>query len=263
MIRVVILTGNDLRHAYVRKALAVCEGIDVVRSYCEGKKKLGESAHLRARDVSEADFFGAFVKLTPDRSNPVFIESDEINQERHVRDIISLSPDVIVAYGCSIVRGELLEAFAGRFINVHLGLSPYYRGAGTNFWPLVNGEPEFVGVTYMHIDAGIDTGEIIHQERAVVRPDDMPHQIGNRLIARVPFTLAELIRHIGNLQKIAQPELHRPAKVYRRRDFSEEATQKLYRNFKDGMVADYLKEYENRIRNAPIVTNPIIGSGDA
>jgi len=47
-----------------------------------------------------------------------------------------------------------------------LGLSPYYLGSGTNYWPLVNEKPEFVVATFMHIDTDIDTEEIIHQIRA-------------------------------------------------------------------------------------------------
>ena len=52
--------------------------------------------------------------------------------------------------------------FSRKFLNVHLGLSPYYRGSGTNVWPLINTEPDMVGAT-LCIDAGIDNGEIIHQ----------------------------------------------------------------------------------------------------
>ena len=37
-------------------------------------------------------------------------------------------------------------------INVHLGLSPYYKGSATNFWPFVNNELQFLGVTFMVTD---------------------------------------------------------------------------------------------------------------
>ena len=65
-------------------------------------------------------------------------------------------------------------------------MSPYYRGSGTNFWPFVNNELQFIGATFMHIDEGVDTGEIIHQIRANIFHDDNIHQIGNRLI-RIHF----------------------------------------------------------------------------
>ena len=74
-------------------------------------------------------------------------------------------PDVVLVFGTGILREPLLSAFDGRIINIHLGLSPYYRGAGTNFWPLVNREPEYVGATIHYLDAGIDTGPIISHAR--------------------------------------------------------------------------------------------------
>ena len=57
------------------------------------------------------------------------------------------TPDVVLVCGTGILREELINLFPGHIINIHLGLSPYYRGAGTNFWPLVNREPEYLGAT--------------------------------------------------------------------------------------------------------------------
>lgn len=272
MARIVILTGSELRHRFVRKALGVSEGIDVSRSYCEGltnslvdmvdRKPPNESefqrAHLQARAHSERDFFDAFDRLVPDRSNPIDIERGRINDGICARDIEALAPDLLVAYGCSLIKGRLLEAFAGRFLNVHLGLSPYYRGSGTNFWPLVNGEPEFVGATFMHIDPGVDTGEIIHQMRARVLPGDSPHQIGNRLIADMVQVYAAVIRNFDRLGRLPQPPIPADERVYRSRDLTEAATQKLYDRFAGGLVAKYLAEREARAKAAPIMENPVV-----
>jgi hypothetical protein len=49
-----------------------------------------------------------------------------------------MSPDLIISYGCSIIKRPLIEYFDKKFINIHLGLSPYYKEGGTNFWPFVN-----------------------------------------------------------------------------------------------------------------------------
>ena len=80
MKRIVVLTGSELRHRFVRKALALSPGIEVVRSNCEGLQNTlvdivqnraeEESAlqrrHLDARARSEEDFFGVF-----DRTGPI------------------------------------------------------------------------------------------------------------------------------------------------------------------------------------------------
>ena len=104
----------------------------------------------------------------------------------------SLAPDVVLVFGTEILRDEVIASFRGNLINLHLGLSPYYRGSGTNFWPLVNREPEYVGATIHYLDAGIDSGPIIAHVRPEMRADDGPHDVGNRTIVAAAAVLARL-----------------------------------------------------------------------
>lgn len=266
--RVVILTSSQMRHDYFRKSLALCDGVEVVASYCEdgdllramSEKKNDshaaiELAHLDARDRSEEDFFGKFVALAPDLSKPTYVPRGAINEKETAQRIINLHPDLLIAYGCSIVRAPLILAFTGKFLNVHLGLSPYYRGAGTNFWPFVNGEPEYAGVTYMYLDAGVDTGEIIHQVRPRIFPGDNIHQIGNRLIGDMSTIYADIIRNFDNLEKLEQPPIPKDEKVYMKKHFSAEATEKMYLNFADGMIQEYLASKPERDSKVLILKN--------
>ena len=267
--RVVILTGSELRHTFLRKAIAGASGISVLRTYSEGLERSLPVAidrtrpgadlqlsHLEARARSEEDFFRAFVELTTDQSNPESVPKGDINKPEHIGAICALGPDLLVAYGCSLIKGTLLEVFRGRFLNVHLGLSPYYRGAGTNFWALVNGEPELVGATFMHIDAGVDTGQVIHQIRARVFPGDTPHQIGNRLIADVARVYVDVIRRFDDLDVPPQVPEPQHVRVTRQRDFSPETVLALYDSFARGLVERYLSEREMREAHTPIVRHP-------
>lgn len=268
MKKIVILTGSELRHDFVRKFIANNSNISVLRSYCEGvetslrnlvKKEDGNTMrikHLIAREQSEKDFFDLYVKTVEDKSNPLYLPMGEINSSVHVKKIVELNPDLVVAYGCSIIKGQLLSVFMGRFLNVHLGLSPYYRGSGTNYWPLVNEEPEYIGVTFMHIDAGIDTGEIIHQIRPRIEWGDTPSSIGNRLIVDMAEVYSRLIVKSESLLKMPQPAKSSNDKIYRQRDYSEDSVRKLYDLFKNGIVENYLDRREERCRKVPIVSNP-------
>ena len=60
-------------------------------------------------------------------------------------------------------------------------------------WPLVNNEPEYIGVTYMFIDENIDTGDIIHQIRPNLYQHDNVHTLGNRLIKDMALELELLL----------------------------------------------------------------------
>lgn len=270
MKRVIILTGSELRHIFFRKFMALSEDIQVINSYCEGLEKSLQAVvsaeqdstwrtkHLINREQSERDFFGLFVTTVPDYSNTIFLPKGAINAPPYVEAIKSAQPDLLIAYGCSIIKEPLVSAFQGRFLNVHLGLSPYYRGSGTNYWPLVNGEPEYVGATFMYIDPGIDTGEIIHQIRGRVVWGDTPSQIGNRLIVDMAHAYCEIIRNFDRVVKMTPLPKQGGEKVYKQRDFSEESVTKLYDNFAKGLVEEYLTEEAERCARVPIIRNPAI-----
>lgn len=264
MRKIILLTGSELRHEFFRKYLGKASGIEVLCTYCESvqnsEKLLGTGYtynlrinHLEARAQSEQDFFSLFATTTQDRSNPRFIPRGSINTPSIVEEITKLNPDYIVAYGCSIIKPALIQRFTGRFINLHLGLSPYYRGSGTNFWPLVNNEPEFVGATFMHIDEGIDTGEIIHQIRARISLFDNIHTIGNRLIKDAAEVMVKiLVEGFVKGGNIREKKSFENEKVYRNRDFNEEAVALAYQNFQNGMIEKYLQNQALRDEKAPI-----------
>ena len=215
--KLVLLTGGELRHEFFRKFISNQKSIEVLSSYCEDKKEallkiinkkksLNDLRlkHISARESTEIDFFKLYCDNTEDKSNPIFIKKGDINTSKNVNNIIQLNPDIIISFGCSIIKSELLDKFKGRFVNIHLGLSPYYRGSGTNFWPFVNDELQFIGTTFMHIDAGIDTGKIIHQIRAQINFNDNIHQIGNRLMKDSFIECVTLIRNFDVLNDMPQ-----------------------------------------------------------
>lgn len=270
--RIVLLTGSELRHEFFRKFIANDENISVLASYCESKinnlNSMIESEeensirtqHLRIRDVVEKDFFEVFCNSVKDESNPVFIQKGEINKKENVDSIFSLQPDLIVAYGCSIINSELLKAFEGRFINIHLGLSPYYRGSGTNFWPFVNQELQFIGTTFMYIDSGIDTGEIIHQVRADINYQDNIHQIGNRLIRDSFIACKKVIKMFESLDILQPLKFDKDnAKYYRNKDFTEDKLKLAYQNMKSGLIEDYINNKDNLSQSYPILENSFMG----
>jgi phosphoribosylglycinamide formyltransferase 1 len=249
--KVVILTGDEPRHQYFRRKVALDDRIDVLASYCEGtEQSLAnkfandpdssdlQRLHIQARTQAEHDFFGTSIKTMPDYSGPKHIAKGHINLPTVVAEIKRFRPDIVICYGSSLIGPELIQTFRGKFLNVHLGLSPYYRGSGTNVWPLINKEPCMVGATFMHMDEGIDTGRIIHQIRADIFLGDSPHSIGNRLIAKAADTYCDIIAEYENLSDEKQP--HSEGRLYLQKHFNKHACETLYKNFSDGMILDFL-----------------------
>lgn len=103
------------------------------------------------------------------------------NNEEFINDILKLNPDAIcvVAYG-KILPKELLNIPTYGAINVHGSLLPKYRGAAPIQWAVLNGEKE-TGITTMFMDEGMDTGDMILQEKVKIGQDETTGELWNEL----------------------------------------------------------------------------------
>jgi len=118
-----------------------------------------------------------------------------------VRDI---GADLGVVVGTRILKPGVFRIPARGMINVHQAKIPEYRGGGTTFWALYNGEKE-VGVTIHEVDEKVDAGRIILQETMPFEYDfavygtDFERFVGdvharlNEMGARLMVRAAELV----------------------------------------------------------------------
>jgi len=248
--RVAIFTSNHLRHRYFARRLA--ERFEVTTIFWEEKsfdpravyRSPEEAEVLREwfglRDQAELEFFGDEASLGLPHIRSYDVGAGKINQDDIVRLVHSLKPDVAAVFGSGILRKPLLEAIAGRAVNLHLGLSPYYRGSGTNFWPFVNNEPHLVGATIHWLDLGVDSGPIIAQDRPAFEPRDNPHTIGCKVIVRGTSLMQSVLTSIegGKWPPGVQQDLSR-GRVYLRKEFSAEHAATVLRKWRSGVIARY------------------------
>ncbi|GFH39956.1 phosphoribosylglycinamide formyltransferase [Lactococcus insecticola] len=92
------------------------------------------------------------------------------------REILSLLEayeiDLIVLAGYMKIVGDvLLQRYEGRIINIHPAYLPEFPGAHGILDAWKAGVSQS-GVTIHYVDAGVDTGKIIAQERVPILPDD-------------------------------------------------------------------------------------------
>lgn len=76
-----------------------------------------------------------------------------------------------------IIRPELFKS--SKLYNLHFSLLPAYKGVFTSILPILNGESQ-TGVTLHKIDKGIDTGDIIFQDRIEITEDLNSFQLYKR-----------------------------------------------------------------------------------
>ena len=115
-----------------------------------------------------------------------------------IEEIKKLEPDVIcvVAYG-KILPKEILEIPKLGCINVHGSLLPKYRGAAPIQWAVINGE-KVTGVTTMHMDVGMDTGDMILKEKTEIAPDETTGELWDRLAKIGADLLVKTLEQIEN-----------------------------------------------------------------
>jgi hypothetical protein len=136
---------------------------------------------------------------------------------------------------------------------MHLGLSPYYRGSSTNFWPLVDGRPECVGVTVHHATLKVDGGNILLQARPDTVIGDSSHDIGCKTIMAGATLLQKVVASAFCLPGgVVQTG---GGKLCRRDDFSLAALRLMLKNFEEGMINGYLRNKVSRDAGYPIVEN--------
>jgi methionyl-tRNA formyltransferase len=86
---------------------------------------------------------------------------------------------VVVAYG-HILRPEVLAVPESGMINVHASLLPRLRGAAPIPWAIANGDSE-TGVSIMQVEAGLDSGPVLHRLRTPIDIDDTAGTLTERL----------------------------------------------------------------------------------
>ncbi len=114
----------------------------------------------------------------------------------------------LASYG-RILPGELLALPRLGALNVHPSLLPKYRGATPIQSAILRGEAE-TGVSIMLMDAGLDTGEIVLQQRVAVERDETYGELHDRLAALGAQLLARCIALAECGELAAHPQSGEP-----------------------------------------------------
>lgn len=93
-----------------------------------------------------------------------------------------------------------------RFVNVHYAPLPEYRGRANVNWAIINGEPE-AGISIHILSAGLDSGNILYQQRIAIGPDDTVTDLYDRLNAIQARALGKTIKkHIAGYEGTPQDD---------------------------------------------------------
>lgn len=127
---------------------------------------------------------------------------DRTEWDRELETLIAaLKPDLVVSAGFMRI---LSERITNRFkiINSHPALLPLYPGAHAVRDALRAGATE-TGTTIHWVDAGVDTGKVIAQERVEILPEDTEESLHERIkIVERGLIVATIAELLPTLEKI-------------------------------------------------------------
>jgi len=156
----------------------------------------------------------AIVGVTPEipleeissQENIPLIYPEKPNAMETAHQLEKFQADLFILSGYNqILRPQIFEMPPLGTINLHGGKLPEYRGAAPINWQIINGETTG-GCSIIYLDEGIDTGDIILQERYPITPDDTHASVLKKTLRIFPEMLLEVLQQIedGSVQGVKQ-----------------------------------------------------------
>lgn len=148
------------------------------------------------------------------------LQPANIKDTAFLNELSAIKPDIIVvvAYG-KILPQQILKLPPLGCINVHASLLPKYRGAAPVQWAIINGE-ELTGVTTMLMDEGLDTGNILLQEKIEITDEDSAETLSKRLSEMGALLLRKTIKGLkdGSVRPVPQEGIPSYALLLKKQD---------------------------------------------
>ncbi len=255
--KLLVIIGTQLRHRYLLATLARHFDIAAVILYertLVQPQKLPvhlfpaqdldlERSHLGRLADSEQAYFADRVNAFDGGDIPTLTVADAagLNSDRTAAWARDKDADVMFDFGSGIIRSPLIQALPEWKINLHGGLSPWYRGSATLFWPLYMQQPELMGATFHVMSERIDGGDILQHVRPTMTAGDAATDIMCRCItetAEVGVKLLKKLRKDGDLQRFPQ---RGGGKLFVERDYKPSCVRVVREQMAAGLIGHYLQ----------------------
>lgn len=168
--KITVFTSNQPRHVALINALASCGEVFAVQECTTLFPGIVDDSY-RSSPVMQAYFanvvaaertiFGS-VAFSPPSARTLSLKMGDLSALDLSVLSEALRADCFVVFGASWIKGKLADALIERgAINIHMGVSPYYRGSSCNFWAMYDGNPDLVGATIHRLSKGLDSGDML------------------------------------------------------------------------------------------------------
>jgi len=122
----------------------------------------------RIQDIKKRGRFDASVPYNDNLS----VNVGSVNSDKCLHFLAEIDPYLVIVVNTRINSKKILSGINAKFINIHAGITPKYRGWHGAYWALANNDRENCGVTIHLVDEGVDTGGILYQAKIEITKRD-------------------------------------------------------------------------------------------
>ena len=169
--KITVFTSNQPRHInlinlisdFVGETFAVLESNTLfpglVKDFYNNSPTMQE--YMLGVRTAEAKLFGKS-RFISSKVSTLILKSGDLNYLTQENLKEALQSDLYVVFGSSFIKSWLIDdLIEKKALNIHMGLSPYYRGSSCNFWAMHDSLPNYVGATIHFLSKGLDSGPMI------------------------------------------------------------------------------------------------------
>ena len=239
--KITLFTSNKPRHNYLINFLSkYCKKIYVIQEcstifpgYLSGIYPKGTNMQKYFKRVHNAErkIFGN--KIISGKNISIFpIQSNDLNSLKLNEIKQFLKSDLYIVFGSSYIKGKLVNfLIKKKAINIHMGISPYYRGTDCNFWAMYDNNAGLAGATIHFLSKGLDSGKII--AHATSEKISNPFIYTMSTVKSAFFLLKKIIKD-KNFKKIKGNVQNKDLEIRysRKNEFTEKIVKKFFKKKK-------------------------------
>mgnify|MGYP001325943995 CR=1 FL=1 len=250
--KVLIISGSHPRHLYLLQDI-VKRGYDCSAIIMEregllpeppksigGKEKNLFLDHFSDRYEIENKAYGNLTEAVFGDINKYYCSPKDLNSENTASFVKQVKADFAIIFGPDLIKNPVFDLLPKEKLNVHLGLSPWYRGSATLFWPFYFLEPQYAGATFHNITKEADAGGILHQVVPVLEKGDGIHDVGVKTVIAARIALKELLKKREKEGYWNFKEQKQSGKLFLTSDFQPCHLKVIYSLFQNKIVDRYL-----------------------
>jgi folate-dependent phosphoribosylglycinamide formyltransferase PurN len=261
-LKVLLLTGSHPRHLYLVNKLAeigiVSAHIMEVRGAFVPTPPAGLEEidrdnfirHFADRDAAELKHFNN--TSLPPHLPTLKVLKHELNSEHTINWVRNQTFDLAISYGVHMLSKELLEVMPEHSWNIHGGLSPWYKGNTTLFWPFFMLRPNWAGMTIHRLTARLDAGAIVHQAVPNLAYGDGLHDVACKAVLQVVDDLIKILDE-GSIEHIKYVPQNANGKLWVGSDWHPQHLRFVYNMYKNDIVDQFLDGKLPKI-NPPLIS---------